>query len=869
MSNILPYSSYKKHRYANWRSIVLFFLLTFPSVANSQIQNDYDEISVTLNVPRIGSWEMPALIKGQSAYLPVKELLDVLQIKNSASNADSITGFFINPKAAYLIDKAHNKIIYQDTIFSIDPNDFIRSENILYLKTDYFGKIFGLDCSFNFRNLSITLNTKLELPAIREMQLEQMRRNITQLKGDKKADTTIKRKFTLLSLSTADWAIINLQQAEGYKYTKLTANIGGIVAGGEATMYLNYTNTQPFNFRNQYYRWRYVNNENNLFKQITAGNIFVQTTASVYGALNGIQITNAPTTYRRSFGTYRLSNTTEPGWVVELYVNNVLVNYTKADASGFFTFDVPLMYGSTAVKLRFYGPWGEERSREQLISVPFNFLPPHQFEYSLTAGLVDDVQKSKFSRLSFNYGLGSNITIGGGMEYLSTMTSGKSMPFLNTSIRMGGLLISAEHTYGVRSKTLINYRFPFNLQLEINYVKYVPGQTAIRSGQAIANNYIEDKKIVLFMPFRKKDFSGFSRLSITQLTIPKLKYTTAELLLSGMYKNINTNFTTSAVYYNPTHPLLYSNLAITFRPLKGIRITPQVQYEYNHENFSMMKCDVEKNLWNRGFLIFSYEKYAANKSYNISLGVRYNFSFSQTSVTVSRSDMGTSLIQTARGSILYNDKSRRLTLNDQSNVGRGGLVIVPFLDINNNGKRDTGEQIASGLKLRINGGRIEYNKRDTTIIVSGLEAYSNYFIEFDKNSLDNIGWQLRKSSMNIVIEPNYFKLVEVPVTVVGEVTGTVYSENNKVQSGLGRIIVNFYKSDSTLAARTITEADGYFSFMGLVPGNYTARVDKSQLDKLSLSAIPADLPFTIKKTKEGDLVTGLKFILTANNLKVQ
>lgn len=869
MSNILPYSSYKKHRYANWRSIVLFFLLTLPSVANSQIQNDYDEISVTLNVPRIGSWEMPALIKGQSAYLPVKELLDVLQIKNSASNADSITGFFINPKAAYLIDKAHNKIIYQDTIFSIDPNDFIRSENILYLKTDYFGKIFGLDCSFNFRNLSITLNTKLELPAIREMQLEQMRRNITQLKGDKKADTTIKRRFTLLSLSMADWAIINLQQAEGYKYTKLTANIGGIVAGGEATMYLNYTNTQPFNFKHQYYRWRYVNNENNLFKQITAGNIFVQTTASVYGALNGIQITNAPTTYRRSFGTYRLSNTTEPGWVVELYVNNVLVNYTKADASGFFTFDVPLMYGSTAVKLRFYGPWGEERSREQLISVPFNFLPPHQFEYSLTAGLVDDVQKSKFSRLSFNYGLGSNITIGGGMEYLSTMTSGKSMPFLNTSIRMGGLLISAEHTYGVRSKTLINYRFPFNLQLEINYVKYVPGQTAIRSGQAIANNYIEDKKIVLFMPFRKKDFSGFSRLSITQLTIPKLKYTTAELLLSGMYKNINTNFTTSAVYYNPTHPLLYSNLAITFRPLKGIRITPQVQYEYNHENFSMMKCDVEKNLWNRGFLIFSYEKYAANKSYNISLGVRYNFSFSQTSVTVSRSDMGTSLIQTARGSILYNDKSRRLTLNDQSNVGRGGLVIVPFLDINNNGKRDTGEQIASGLKLRINGGRIEYNKRDTTIIVSGLEAYSNYFIEFDKNSLDNIGWQLRKSSMNIVIEPNYFKLVEVPVTVVGEVTGTVYSENNKVQSGLGRIIVNFYKSDSTLAARTITEADGYFSFMGLVPGNYTARVDKSQLDKLSLSAIPSDLPFTIKKTKEGDLVTGLKFILTANNLKVQ
>lgn len=849
------------------RSIIILLLMYLsPNAGYSQAQNDYDEISVTLSVPRIGSWEMPAIIKEQSAYLPVKELFDILQIKNSPSaGLDSIKGFFINPKANYLFDKINDRIVCEDKIFNLKPTDLIRFENNLYLKSDYFGQIFGLECIFNFRSLSITINTKLELPAIREMQLEQMRRNITKLKGDKKADTIIKRKFSMFHLGMADWSIINFKQSEGFNYTRITANLGAVIAGGEATMYLNYTSGQPFDLKQQYYRWRYVDNDNSAFRQVTAGNIFVQPTASVYGAITGIQITNTPTTYRRSFGTYRISNTTEPGWMVELYVNNVLINYTKADASGFYTFEVPLVYGNTVVKLRFYGTWGEERSSEQNISIPFNFLPVNQFEYSLSAGIIDDDQKSRFSRVNFNYGLGSHITVGGGMEYLSSVSAGKSMPFLNTSLRVGSnLLISAEHTYGVRSKAIISYRLPSSLQFEVNYTKYVPGQTAIRSGKAVGNNYIEDRKAVLFMPFRTKKFSGFSRFSISQLTVPKLKYTTAELLLSGMVSGINTNLTTSAVYSDPSHPLVYSNLAMTFRLPKGIRVTPQAQYEYKGKKFSMMKCELEKNLWNRGFMILGYENNIAYKTNNFSLGIRYNFSFAQTSFSISQNNGAASYIQSARGSLIYNDRSNNLKFTSQSNVGRGGLVVMPFLDFNCNGKRDPGEPKASGLKLRINGGRLEHNKRDTTIIITGLDAYTNYYVELDKNSFDNIGWQLRKSTMNVVIEPNHFKLIEVPVAVVGEVSGTVYTQNNKGINGLGRVIVNFYNADSTLVGRTVTESDGYFSFVGLVPGTYAVEIDGAQLLRLNMSSFPIKLPVTIKLNRDGDIIDGLKFIIKAN-----
>jgi hypothetical protein len=78
-------------------------------------------------------------------------------------------------------------------------------------------------------------------------------------------------------------------------------------------------------------------------------------------------------------------------------MNNSLVDYAKAPTAGFYTFQVPLVYGNSLVKLRFYGPWGEELSREQNIQIPFNFLPvkgnsnippaPASFRTALTAGL--------------------------------------------------------------------------------------------------------------------------------------------------------------------------------------------------------------------------------------------------------------------------------------------------------------------------------------------------------------------------------------------------------------------------------------------------------------------------------------------------
>lgn len=322
--------------------LILVFFLLCTVISHKGIAQDevyYDEISVYFSVPRIGGADLPALISDENVYLSVIDVLDFLKIKNSyTAGFDFVTGFFITENANYEIDRVNNRITYLGKEYPIKSGDLVRTETSLYLRINYFGEIFGLECEFNFRSLSVTLNTKIELPVIREMRQEQMRKSLGKITGEIEADTTIGRKYPLFHFGMADWSAVLSQEIGGKKDARLALTLGSVIAGGEANITLNYNTSGTFSEKNQYYQWRYANNDHKAIRQVLLGKISTEAISTLTSPVIGLRVTNTPTTYRQSFGTYTLSDVTEPGWLVELYVNNVLVDYKKADASGFFTF---------------------------------------------------------------------------------------------------------------------------------------------------------------------------------------------------------------------------------------------------------------------------------------------------------------------------------------------------------------------------------------------------------------------------------------------------------------------------------------------------------------------------------------------------
>lgn len=846
------------HPAVRWLFFVFTLFISGFQPIRSQNLPEYDEIAVFLEIPRIGGWEIDALIKNEELYLPVKSLFDFLKIKNEASSEfEFIKGFFVNPEAEFLISRNEGVIDYQGVKHELGRGDLIRTETNLYLKSSWFGRVFGLDCKFNFRSLSVTVSSKLELPLIREMRLEEMRRNLTSLRGDVVADTAIGRTYPAFRFGMADWSVMSYQEINGRSDARLNLNLGAMLAGGEATGNFYYNSAEQFSEKQQYYRWRYVNNDFAPLRQIVAGKITTNSVSSLFNPVLGVQLTNTPTTYRRSFGTYTLSDRTEPGWIVELYVNNILVNYVKADASGFFTFEVPLVYGNSMVRLKFYGPWGEERTREQNIVIPYNFLPEKTLEYTVSAGMVEDTLHSIFSRGIVNYGLNKGITVGAGAEYFSSLSEQPIMPFFITSLRLSNnLLLSGEYTHGVRTKGSLSYRLPSNMQLDLNYTWYDKEQ------KAIFYNYREERKATLSIPLRIGKANTYQRISLYQIVLPATSYTTGEWMISGSLFGVNTNLTTYILMLKEVKPYLYSNLSMSFRLPGGFMMMPQVQYGFNENRLYSIKTRIEKHLLKNAHLNMSFEKNLRNNITLAEAGFRYDFAFAQTGISVRQSNKQTSFVEYARGSIINDRKTKYLGTDNRTNVGRGGISILPFLDLNSNGKKDKGEPKAYGLNIRTNSGRIVRSDRDTTIRILSLEPYTNCFIEIEDNSFENIAWRVPKKSYSISVDPNILKLLEIPVALAGEAVGRVSLDDLGVRRGLGRIIVIITDTRNKPAGKTVTEDDGYFNYFGLSPGKYIVRIDTAQLSKLGMKADPEMIQFEISGNVDGDMVEGLDFVVT-------
>ncbi|MBK6965413.1 MAG: SPOR domain-containing protein [Bacteroidales bacterium] len=806
----------------------------------------------------VGGFEMDAVYMNDRVYISVTELFVYFKINHlSSRNFDSVSGFFLQEQNRYLINAIEKTIVVGSNNISPDETAFLRTPTGLYLRNDIFGKAFGLNLNFSFRTLSLELKTNLELPVIKELRLEQMRKNVSRLKGEVTVDTTLKRNYHLFAGGMADWSVIATQNSGGTSDTRTSLALGAELLGGETNILLNYSSRIGFDERQQQYRWRWANNDAKLVRQVVAGKIQPRSIASIYAPVIGAYATNSPTTFRKSFGSYILSDYTEAGWTVELYINNVIVDFTTADAKGFFSFDVPLVYGTSQMTLKFFGPWGEERIREQTINVPYNFLPKGSVEYSASSGVVKDTSNALYSRAEAGVGVNRNFTVGGGIEYLSSIKTGSTIPFLNTSVRFfRNFLFTGEYAHGVKTRGLLNYRLPSNLVLELDYTKYVHGQ------MAISYNYLEERKASLSLPLRIGEFRSFARMSFKQNVLEQTTYSTSEILLSTYIAGVSANVSGFANWISDGNPYVYSNIALGFKLGRYTNFRPQAQFDVTNKKLISLKAELERSFSQKAFLTLSYEENIRSAYRSIEVSFRYELPFAQTSTSARLANGRLISSESARGSFAFGSGNGYIHVDNRSIVGRGGITITPFLDINHNEKRDPDEAIAQGLNLRLNGGRILVHPEDSLIRIMELEPYASYLLELDDNSFENIAWQLTNKTLSVNIDPNQFKKIDIPVKVMGEVNGMVYLRSGNSVKGQNRIVVNFYDSKGKFVMRSMTESDGYYNYLGFAPGSYTAMVDTAQLARLGLIAEPVKINFEIKPSSIGDIVDDASFTLT-------
>ncbi len=835
--------------------LLLEIFLCFYTKTYAHIQNDCDEVLFSLSVEYLGKTEMPTLVCGDNIYISINSLFDFLEIRYFPSKDFSqLEGYFVNKSNNFIIDQTQGIITYKKIKFPVKAKDFLISNKNLFIRLHYLEKIFGLNVQSRFYDLSLSLESDLELPAVIAARREEIRNNINRFKQEIKSDKIIPRQKSFIDLGNINYRIQTSQRNGDNNYNIFSLGAGGIVAFGEFLASVNYNSALPLSNKHVFYRWRHVNNNNKVIRQVKLGRITTPSIASIFNPMTGVELTNAPTYNRKSFGTYKLSDFTEPGWVVELYINNILADYAKADSAGFYSFDVPMVYGSTEIIIKTYGPWGEEKVIKRRFKTPETFLPKNELEYAITAAKVGDSIHSDFAQLRVNYGLSSAITIGGGFEYLSSNDQA-AVPYLNSYFRLGSNMhFYSEYSYGLGFKSSFRYTSNSRLNINIDYTKYRKDQNIVKY------SYDEKRELKLSYPFSNNIFRGTTSFNFRQQISGKSKFSNIELIFSGSIGGIDTNINTRAFLTGHNDLLILSDLSFYLKPFEKLTIVPQVVFEYGSNRITSLRTEIRADIFHNGYLNVSYDQNLKFDQKYIQIGFRYDLPFANLGLSANYFDKKFGFTQSLSGGITkYPERGVRFTQNTVLN--QSGVVFKGFLDINYNNKKDPLEPEVPGLSIKlIEGGGIKETMSDGGVLYTGLRPYSKHYFRIKVNKFESISWRIHNKTIEIELNPNQSRVVFIPIEVVGEVGGFVYL--NKIEDGneAGGIELSIYNENNQLIKQIRSESDGYFSYLGLKNGNYTIEIG-SNGETDPTYKLKAPIHFSIQNESEGALIDNLEIVL--------
>jgi len=824
----------------------------------------YDEVPINFNIEGYLKFETDVIIsESNKVYINIEELFKNLGVKCISENeGNNLSGFIGNTNNNYSLDFNARQIkIGNKTINS--SNGIVKELGAIYLETTILEEAFGLRAIFNYRTLSIKMEADFELPVIKQMRLQQMRENISKLQDREIiADTIVEREYHLFKFGTMDWSVASYQTINESVNNIIRLGVGTELFYGQTNVSLYYNERYKFDNRNLYYNWRWVDNDKKIIKQAQLGKISYQSIAFISSPVVGGSINNSPNTVRKASGYYTINEYTEPNWTVELYINDVLIDYTVADASGLFVFKVPNVYGYTTLKLKFYGPMGEERIEERTRNVPITFMPANEFEYNLSAGVLEDGENSRFAHGDFSYGVNRFITVGGGVEYLSSITNSPFIPFAEVAIQpFNRLIVNLEYAYGVRTRGLLSYNFGRSAFLEIDYADYVDGQMAILFKPD------EELKVRLSVPFKLKKVSGFAKLNYNQNAYNDFTYNLIDASFTGYYRNFSANLSGRGNWVSHSDPYMTTTLALSYRIRNGLVLGALAEYDISNSNFRRYKVEIEKRV-GKAYFSVSYERNMQYQTDYVFAGLRFDLNFANVGVNAYYTNDLMVISETAQGSLAFGGDNYVAAANTSS-LGKGGILLYPFLDLNQNGIFDNNEHMVLISSVKVSGAGAVISEKDSIVRITDLNAFLNYFIEFNNNDLENIGWQFTNKTYQIMVDPNQFKRVDVPIVVMGEASGMVYFKEADNTKGIGRITIQILDVKGNKVAETLSESDGYFSYLGLKPGNYLACVDTSQLRKLNLLTNPPCRKFTVHSLENGDMVNDLNFVLKETNMKTE
>jgi hypothetical protein len=850
----------------------LLATLAVTGTAAAQLADTTETIPVQLTVRGVGKAELIVIAQGNVVYVPVVEFFNFLRVNATYNAANrSVEGFYISPDSKYVIDAANRTGSIRDRVVALSTSDVMVRGNDVYLRGEIYEQLFGLQLTYYPRRLEIILKTKENLPIFLERARELARRRKGAYFAVPTAEFNAPRRVSLFSVGRLDYLFSNQLSRYGSPRQSYSLHLGNQLLGGDFDGRVNGSARTALTTRDMTARLRYAFLGNSVVRQIYLGDVF--TGGLVPSTVWGAEITNRPAPRRYLFGTEELDGTLQTGGIADFYFRGVLADYQRGDADGNYSFTTPLIYGVSNYEVRQYDAYGIERQVEYRVIVPPSMLPPGELQYSLVGGKLRFLNDQFYGNGSLQWGVNSYLTLGTGFDVYdgtNPFSTRTVHPFFTTTARLSQLL-TGDFTVAptAYSRGVLSITYPSSAGGSLSYAWYN------RNPFYNPRNIKTDGAATVSIPIR----SNLQRLNLDLLVRETIfesgKDRIFQASLGGQFGAMSPRITHRRTWRDRdffTDTEAYTTASVGFRASGGFFFRGQTRYYHYGGGFRDLRLEFSKRFSREFWLQLFLDKSFITQSAIAGAQVVYYFPFALLRTIVAGGGAtGVRTSQSVSGSLGYSGEAGDFYFDYLSNrVGFGGIVVNPFVDTNNNGEYDDGEEILE--KAKISATTMFGNQSLRYIPGSGFGLkhtlpYEEYIMTIDPEYFDNPLWVPKYTSVSVVSEPNMFRQVDLPIVFGGIVRGRVESEvagKTFPAEGVTVTVISDVTEEGKEPYKKvgISFSTGEFEFIGIPPGRYRVQVDNAQLALLGYRAIQPVRTIEVVSKPDGDELNDVNFSLT-------
>ncbi len=578
-------------------------------------------------------------------------------------------------------------------------------------------------------------------------------------------------------------------------------------------------------------RWRLYVGEAAL-QQIRVGSFAVDD-QTVYG----IDLSTRRLMPEAEFDETTLEAECPDGWECELYLNNRYIGMQRGDTSGLVDFTLPLLYGAQRYELHRYNRYGDRDTIFGTSLVPRDFLRARTFDWSLTAGIGED--GSLPAQADFSYGLsalattdvtsilGSDGTLRyeAGLRY--RMSEAGTAEIRHELFRRSTLLFQTQAGRALRFGGDLEWRHDAggDARAELLQAGVKAAGTLPLFGRRLGWEIDAEMKM-----------DGGARLSSDSEIAARYAVEGIRLRGSLRRQQAAEGGTSGARYQSRLNARLTPGAILPMPDwLKQQAFGAELRYNHTQQSFELLNFGLERSWHLRGFRLaaeFRYDLVNNAPRFGVSLG--YDLTPLTTRAEYDISQRGDSRRVEVSGGLAMENMAQDFHPSHQQFREGAAVAVRFFSDLNNNGRRDEGEEIATEPEVRFD--RSVRVERDESGVIRILDLlpYTEYRVSVNPESLLNPLLAPAFRTFSIVTDPNRVKRVDIPMVPAAIVEGAASFGDGRPAAGLRYTVA---QKDGVPVRGGKVYRDGLVYESGFGPGVYVLQFDTEQLQRLSLPPV--------------------------------